>query len=158
MNVAQDTREQIRKIRTLTQAQAAIGWAVIIFLFALVGTIYLRQVGQTATTGREIRSLQEDLTRLKAENSVLERKIAEEQQLEVLQDDARDLGFEPAGADDIQYLVVPDYPVEAQGNTPEMMNEPPPPAPAPLETMREALSRYFRTQFSDFIRGEAHEQ
>jgi cell division protein FtsB len=156
--VAQDKREQLRKLRTLTQAQAAVGWAVILFLLALLGTIYLRQVGQTATIGRETRSLQAELNRLKAENSVLERNIAEAQQLDRLQIEARELGFEPATANDLEYLVVPNYPAAVQGSAQEETAEPAVPAPPPLETMRAAISRFIRTQFSDFIRGEAHEE
>ena len=155
--MAQDTREQLRKLRTLTQAQAAIGWAVVLFMLALVGTIYLRQVGQTATIGREVRSLQEELNLQKAENSVLERKIAEAQQLDRLQDEARDLGFMPAEGDDIVYLVVPDYPAESAPVLPEIVVSPTPPPP-PIETISEALQRYFRSRFTVFIRGEAYEQ
>ncbi len=156
--VTRRTREQARRLRRLSEAQAALGWGVILILIALLGTVYLRQSSHTATIGRRVQILQDDLDRLKLENADIERRIAEAQSLERLQNRALTLGFQPAHPDDVEYLVVPNYPTETA--EPMTILNPPQPTPTavPIETMSEAIWLTLSNRVNSLIRGEASEQ
>lgn len=153
--MSRKTRERSKQLTWLTEAQAAVGWGIIIILAALLGTIYLRQVSQIASVGRRVQLLQNDLSDLKRSNADLERRIAAAQSLDRLQQEAARLGFVPADPDDIEYITVPNYPVRAE---PAATATPPPtPAPPPPETMLEALWLKVRQDANHLIRGEARE-
>jgi cell division protein FtsL len=154
MSSNRSRREQLQRFSRLTEAQAALGWGIILILAALLGTIYLRQTSNIATVGRRVQFLQADLDQLKRENSLLERQIAETQSIERLQREAIQLGFIPAGPANIEYLIVPEYPVTA------LM--PPPPAPQitemdPPQSMKEAIWLAIRSGINNLVRGEAYE-
>lgn len=156
--VTRKKREWIQRVRRLTQAQAVLGWCLVLMLMALLGTLYLRQSSQTATVGRRVQELQGSLDLYKRENALLEQRIAEAQSLETLQAEAARLGFVPARPDDIVYLVVTDYPQETTAVSIETLTatpEPAPPPAAPIETIREALWRAATSQVDSLIRGEA---
>lgn len=155
--MARQTREQIKRLNALTEAQAALGWGVILVLAALLGTIYVSQASRIASVGRRVQILQNELTELKRQNNDLERDIAAAQALDRLQAEAIRLGFVEADPADIEYIIVPDYPAEEETDPLEIaptVTAVPPPA----ETVREALWLYLSNRFSDFIRGEAREQ
>jgi cell division protein FtsL len=156
--MARQTREQLKRLNALTEAQAALGWGVILVLAALLGTVYVSQASRIASVGRKVQVLQNELTDLKRQNNNLERDIAAAQALDRLQAEAIRLGFVEAAPADIEYIIVPDYPVELEETDPleilPMVTAVPPPA----ATVREALWLYLSDRFSDFIRGEAREQ
>ena len=150
---ARSARERTRRLGWLTEVQAALGWGIILVLIALLGVIYLSQASSIATVGRRVQYLQNDLDRLRRENASLERKIAEAQSLERLQQEAARLGFAPPNPETIEYLIIPDYPVA----TPSAL-----PAPAPLqpppETMEEALWLSIRQSVTGLVRGESRDR
>ncbi|HRQ41084.1 MAG TPA: hypothetical protein PLD25_24470 [Chloroflexota bacterium] len=153
--MARQTRDQLRRFRTLTEAQAVLGWAVILVLAALVGTIYVSQASRTASVGRRIQMMQAEMESLKRENAALERQIAEAQRLTRLQAEAARLGFVPAGPDDIEYIIVPNYPVtNSSGSIAAPTSTPLPPPPA---TMNDALWLALRGRINGFVQGEANE-
>ena len=160
--MSRETREQARRLSWLTEAQAAVGWGIILVLAALLGTIYLRQASQIAAVGRRVQTIQIDLEDTKRENAELERQIAEAQSLERLQQEAIRLGFTIADPEDIEYIIVPDYPVAAEIDTAATAAlsgaevAVPTPAP-PLETMNEALWLQLQNRIDSLIRGEAGE-
>jgi cell division protein FtsL len=129
-----EKRQEAKRLGILTDAQVAMGWFVILALAAWLGTIYLSQASRIAGTGRRVQILQNQLDELKRENAVLERSIAEAQSLERLQQEAIRLGFVRAAPEDIEYLVVEEYPAE-QAAVPV----PTPLPPQPVETIREAI-------------------
>ncbi len=148
-------RELARRLGLLTQAQAAAGWGVIIILGALLGAIYLNQASSIATIGRRVQREQAKLDELKRENADFERLIAEAQALERLNGEARQLGFVPSTPADIDYVVIPSYPME---DAPEAVTAPTPePPPAPPGTLWEALSLTVRDLGIGLTRGEANE-
>jgi len=150
-------REQLKRLGWLTEAQAALGWGIILILAALLGAIYLNQASRIASVGRRVQVLQNELESLKRENADLSRQIAESQSLERLQQEAIRLGFIPARPDDIEYMIVPDYPVS--NGEPALLNETPPAStPAPPETMSEAAWLAFKARIGNLIYGEASEQ
>lgn len=149
---ARQARERSRRLGWLTEAQAALGWGIILILAALLGVIYLSQASRIATVGRRVQFLQEDLDGLRRDNAVLERLIAESQSLEYLQAEAQRLGFVEADPEAIEYLIVPDYPVATPKSEPPLL--PPPPA---AETMREAIWLAVKGSVTNLVRGEARE-
>ncbi len=146
-------REESKRLGQLTEAQAALGWGIALVLVALLGTIYLRQTSQIATIGRQVQLLQIDLDNVQRENGAIERKVAEGQSLDWLQAEAARMGFVPAGADDIEYLVVLDYPKTA------VISTPPPSAPPPEypSNMTEAMLWMMQASVNNLARGEARE-
>ncbi len=149
-------RQQAKRLVWLTEAQAALGWGIIIILVALLGAIYLTQASRIAATGRRVQILQSDLTDIKRVNSTLERQIAEAQSLSLLQERARALGYVQANPNDIEYLVVPDYPTG-----PPPVATPPPeviPTPEPLLTIQEALWYAVKDYVAGLIEGESSER
>ena len=155
--MARQTRDQFKKLNKLTEAQAALGWAVVLILGTLLGTIYLTQASRTATVGRRVQILQNELIELKRENSALEQKIAEAQSLDRLQSEAIRQGFVPANPDDVEFVIVEDYPIGAGYDPFTEIVEETAVSVAP-NTIEEALLLYFTNQLNGFIRGEASEQ
>jgi hypothetical protein len=147
-------REQAKRLSWLTEAQAALGWGIILILVALLGTIYLSQASRIAAVGRRVQILQNDVETLKRNNTNLERQIAEAQSLARLREEAIRLGFVEAQPEDIEYIVIPGYPVMVGDPlatpTPVVIVEPP-------KTMSDALWWVAKASISDLIRGEASE-
>ena len=91
-------------------AQAALGWAVIVALLALLGAAYLAQANQTIVSSYHMQLLTIELKELQEQNTLLEAQIANDQSVEHSQGRAIELGFVPAGPEDIEYLLVKDFP------------------------------------------------
>jgi len=130
-------RGQIRRFLKLSEAQVALGWGIILVMGTLIGTIYLAQASRVAEVGRRVQLLQNELAGLKRDNAQMERLIAEAQTLEYLQTRAEQLGFVLADPEDIDYIVVPDYPAEVVAV--EVFEPTPMPTAEPIESLREAL-------------------
>ena len=146
-------REEMKRLGQLTEAQAALGWGIALVLIALLGTIYLRQTSQIATLGREVQLLQINLDDARRENGEMERQIAEAQSLVRLQAEAARMGFVPAGADDIDYIIVEDYPETAVSIQPIATITP---AEYPTN-MTEAMLWMIQSSVTNLARGEARE-
>lgn len=154
--MTRQSREQARRLTWLTEAQAVIGWGIILFLAALLGAIYVRQASRIATIGRRVQVKQIELVELKRQNADIEQSIAEAQSLDRLQQEAARLGFVPADPDDIEYIVVPEYPAEALEtavtiSTPEAIPEPIP------ETIGSAIWQSISQSITGLIQGEVRE-
>ena len=151
-------RDTNKRLSWLTEAQAAVGWGIILVLIAILGTVYLSQASKTAVAGRRVQIRQNDLDDLKRENASLEKSIAEAQSLDDLRAQAQAMGFIQAQPENIEYLVIPDYPAETAvppilSATPEVEELAPPP-----DTMEEALILAFQASVSSLIEGSAGEQ
>lgn len=163
MKSSRQARELARRLGKLTEAQAALGWAVILLLAAILGAIYLNQASRIATVGRRVQIEQSDLETLKRENNELELQIAEAQSLDKLQQRAVALGFRPAASDEIEYLVIPNYPAATAEPPLERLQTAVSPiatsaAPPPITTMHQALWQVLINSTQDLVRGESHEQ
>ncbi len=152
---SRQTREFVQRLGKLSEAQAALGWAIILMLVALIGAIYLNQTSEIATTGRQVQELEFDLADLRKANAELERQIAKAQTLEILQQAADSLGFESTESYEIEYLVIPEYPSETAVSVPAATPEP---LPQPAESIQEAIFLSLDAAFADLIRGESNEQ
>lgn len=84
---------------------AVLGMFVAIF----IGALYLSQASATSTLGRQLNELIEERDRIQQENEALRAEIAGYRTVERLLRRAQELGFVPAAANQIQYLVVDGY-------------------------------------------------
>ena len=152
---ARQTRELARRLGWLTEAQAALGWGLILVLAALLGVIYLTQASRIAAVGRRVQVLQNELINLKRENVELERQIAEAQSLEQLQELAVRQGYAQARPEDIAYITVLNYPaVTAEPLLTLATPEPIAVSHSP-SNMSEAIWLAVRASVGDLIRGES---
>jgi cell division protein FtsL len=143
-----ERKERRRSLVWLTEAQAALGWGALMVLAAVLGAIYLSQTSRIASVGRTVQDLQAQLDEVKRQNATLEREIAEAQSLDRLQEQASQMGFIQASADDVEYMVIEDYPVAA----PEAAEEPAP-MPLPVQSFAEALRRLLERSIGGLTRG-----
>ncbi len=149
------TRQLARRLSKLTEVQAAVGWGLILLVIALLGVIYLNQSSGIATVGRRVQDLQYDLRVLERENADLERDIALSQSISRIQKEAVRMGFVTAQPDNIEYLVVPDYPsvdliTEEQVQTSIESSS--------IESMKDGLWLVIESGLSELMRGESREQ
>lgn len=76
---------------------------------AMVSALYLDVTAQTAITGREIQNLKLEITSLNSANADLQSQLAELLSTAVMEARAFELGFRPAEAGEIHYLIVPGF-------------------------------------------------
>lgn len=93
--------------RPRNQATMLAGMGVLLAL--VLGSLYLSQVVSFAVTNREIEELIAERDRLERANEQLRVEIAAFQTVPRLLSRAQELGFEPASAADIEYLVIDGY-------------------------------------------------
>jgi len=148
---ARRNKARRRSLLWLTEAQAALGWAVLLALAAVLGSIYLHQTSGIAQVGRTVQSLQYRLNEVKRENTRLELEIAEAQSLGRLRREAERLGFVPSTPDDIDYEIIYNYPPQREST--ESLE--PQLEPISIETAFEAIIRSLTSRIGDFSRGEA---
>jgi hypothetical protein len=86
-------------------ALAALGF----FVALIIGGLYLSLSAGAATTGRQLEDLIVERNRLEQANEQLRAEIASLRSVPHLQQRARELGFELAGREDIEYLVIDGY-------------------------------------------------
>ena len=150
--------EQLRQIfrqapwRSQTQATSLV--LAVVVLVAVIGALYLAQASATAATGRRLQALEAQRQALEQQNAQLRAEIASLRSVPRLMGDAERLGYRPATAHDVEYLLVQDVPPL------------PPPTPTPPLTAEQVVPRYsetlegwlseqlasFRVQFGDFWR------
>jgi cell division protein FtsL len=152
---ARQTREIVRRLGKITEAQAAMSWGLILLVLALVGAIYLNQTIKVAAVGRHVQQLELELVDVQATNTQVKREIAEAQSLDRLHRQMQKLGFVPATAVDTEYLVILDYP-EAQ-TTQHQLSFQQENRGKPVETIREALQLVVQDRLDDLMRGESGE-
>jgi len=144
-------KERKKKLVNLTEAQAAMSWTVLLALAFLLGAIYLFQTSQIASVGRHVQEMQNQLDEAKQANVELEQKIAEAQSLERLQEEAARLGFIKATPQDVEYLVIPNFPGAVESETATE----PADTSVSAQTIGEALWMMFQSGISGLMRGES---
>lgn len=152
---ARQTRELVRRMGKLTEAQAAMSWGIILLVLALVGAIYLNQTIKVAAVGRHVQELEFELTDIQGVNTQIKREIAEAQSLDRLQDEMEQFNFVPANAFDTEYLVIPNYPVTDTTLVPSPVQQEK--NSKPVETIRDALQLVLQDHLDDLMRGESGE-
>jgi hypothetical protein len=99
-----------KRAPSLFQAQAALGWGVVVALMALLGVVYLTLGSDSIVSGYHIQQMTWELTALQRENAQLEARIAKFEDVGNLQSRAQEMGFVAAGPEQIEYLRVDNYP------------------------------------------------
>jgi len=99
-----------KRAPSLFEAQAALGWGVVVALAALVGVLYLTLGSEAVISGYNMQRMTWELKLLQQENTKLEAQIAKYQSVNALQSRAQELGFIPADPEDIEYMPVNEYP------------------------------------------------
>ncbi|MAS32736.1 MAG: hypothetical protein CL610_01940 [Anaerolineaceae bacterium] len=99
----------LRRTPWRNQRQAFALMTLGFFVAMIIGALYLSQAAAVATTGRQLEELINERTRLEQMNEQLRGEIAGLLSVPNLQQRARELGFELAGREDIEYLVIDGY-------------------------------------------------
>ena len=99
-----------------------------VLVLAMVSALYLDVTANAAIAGRGVQQLRIDITATQRNNADLETRLASLLSTRNIEVRARALGFRPAEAGEIHYLVVPGY-VQVSGV--RLENIAPPPAAAP---------------------------
>ncbi|MBN1316402.1 MAG: hypothetical protein JXA42_13080, partial [Anaerolineales bacterium] len=99
-----------KKAPSFFEAQSALGWGVLLALFALVGVAYLLQGSQAVVSGYRMQQMTSELKILQEQNTLLEAEIAAVQPVSELKNKSIYLGFVNAGFENIEYVTIHDYP------------------------------------------------
>jgi hypothetical protein len=91
------------------QRQWAGAFLLGVLALAMISALYLDVTSQTAIVGREIQTLQYDTVEIQHKNADLQTRLAILQSTSNMEKRARALGFRPAEAGEIHYIVVPGY-------------------------------------------------
>lgn len=119
-----------------------------LFLFGVVGlallaSVYLSVTARSATVGRQIQGLQNDIQRMNLEIADAQIQLAEAQASRTMQARAEKLGLLPVSAEQIVYLHVDGY------IPPTAVRLAPP--PGPLQGTRPTLSYQYSQSLIDFL-------
>lgn len=95
-------------------------WLLVIATIGVVGTIYMGQVSQAALIGARVNEKQDRLSRLTRENVQLEADIASLLAPDRIEARAKALGLHSPKVEQIKYLVIRDYPVQATAAVPSL--------------------------------------
>jgi hypothetical protein len=99
----------LRRAPWRTQRQAVALATLGFFVALIIGALYLSQSAAVATTGRQLETLIAQRNRLEQANEQLRAEIASLRSVPRLQQRAREMNFELAGREDIEYLVIDGY-------------------------------------------------
>lgn len=139
-----------------TRRQAVALATLILFVSVIVGALYVTQAASVSTTGRQVEELVAVRNNLEKTNEQIRAEIAELQSVPRLLSRAQELGFVPAPAERIEYLVVDGYnPHREQTLAPVGPEEEP--VPFYDETFTGWLQQQwdiFRQQFEGFTRSD----
>lgn len=117
-----------------TQRQAFALATLGFFVALVIGALYLSQAAAVATTGRQLEDMIADRNRLEQMNEQLRAEIASLRSVPRLQQRARELGFDLAQREDIEYLVIDGYDPRQSEDRPVTLTVETGPAPVYDET------------------------
>ncbi|RMF49798.1 MAG: hypothetical protein D6749_12315 [Chloroflexota bacterium] len=129
--------------RSPTQAVALIILIVIVAIF--IGALYLDQATVTATTGSNLLELQRTREFLQRAISDMQARIAQQRNINNLRGRAQQLGFVPAAAQDLEYIVVEGYSPIRATPTPLLV-------PTPTLVYDETFEGWVRQQWDLLLR------
>jgi len=84
--------------------------AVVLFVMAILGGLYLAVATRAGTAGRDLQALEQRQDDLIRKNDQLRAELAELRSVTRLEARARALGFSPVAPDAVEYLEVKNYP------------------------------------------------
>ncbi len=109
MNTGNWLQHTLRRTGWRPQNQAAALAALGLVLALIIGALYLSEVVDNASTGRQLEDLLSERDELERTNEQLRSEIARLRSVPRLLSRAQDLGFTVAGQSDIEYLVIEGY-------------------------------------------------
>jgi cell division protein FtsL len=143
----------MESVRNLTQAYSQAPWRkqmmfiglflLVVIFAALVAGIYLDVTARTATFGREIQVMEEEIESLKLTNADLESRLAFLNSMEEMEKRARSLGFERLNMDEALFVVVPGYVPRQHARLA--------PPPGPVKAVAAALPSVFTESLFDWF-------
>ncbi len=92
------------------QTQSVAVLAVILFVMAMLGGLYLAVASRAGNAGRDIQALQVRQEELIRSNDELRAQLAELRSVNRLADRASEMGYQAVPPDEVEYLVVKNYP------------------------------------------------
>jgi cell division protein FtsL len=125
-------RQAVRRSPLRGQRQIFLLILLALFMSVVIGALYLSNVADTSTTGRQIEALLVERDQLEQTNEQLRIEIAELRSVPRLISRAEELGFRRAARGEVEYLVVQGYrpqqgrtvaPVQDGANTPPDYDE-----------------------------------
>ena len=121
----------MESVERLTQAYSQAPWRkqlqliglflLILIFAALVAGIYLSVTARSATVGREIQVMYNQMDKMRRENEDLDTQLAQLTSNQAMEQRAKDLGFHPVDPADLVYLLVPGY---IEPGPPDMAQKP----------------------------------
>lgn len=124
-----------------TQTQAVATLSVILLVVMVLGGLYLQVAARAATAGRDLQALEAEKVELIQANDELRAELAQLRSVTRLADRARQLGYLPAAAEQIEYLRVETFPYEAALSQPPRAAPPPAPPPTTLTRLGDWLAQ-----------------
>jgi hypothetical protein len=122
-----------------------IGLFLLVVIFAaLVAGIYLDVTARTATIGREIQVMEEEIEALKLANADLESRLAFITSSEAMVQRARNLGFQRVELGETTFLLVPGYVSRQHARLA--------PPPGPVKTLAASLPSAFTESLFTWFR------
>lgn len=123
-----------------TQTQAVAAWAITLLIVAVLGGLYLAVAARAGTAGRDLQFYEARKADLIRSNDELRASLAQLRSVTRLANRARELGFQPAQPDQIDYLAVPNYPHPSATQT-AVANVTPAPPPTLSQWLVATLNR-----------------
>ncbi|MCZ7544440.1 MAG: hypothetical protein M5R40_13350 [Anaerolineae bacterium] len=99
----------LRQAPWRAQVQATALVALVLVVAIIIGALYLAQATSTATAGRDLEELNAQIKQLERDIEQLRAQIAAAQTVPNMTRRAQELGFVPAGNEQLLYLVVEGY-------------------------------------------------
>ena len=84
-------------------------FSLIVVLVALIAGVYLNVTARTATIGREIQVMEEDILELQRDNADLENQLGLLTSIRTMERRAEELGFQSINPDEVLYVSVSGY-------------------------------------------------
>lgn len=101
--------DSVQHVPLNVQRQWVILFGVVIAIVALVAGLYLDVTARAAITGREIQNLELTIASNRRANADFETEIALLMSNQMMQERARQAGFEMVERDSVDYMIVPGY-------------------------------------------------
>lgn len=117
-----------------------------LFVLIIIGALYLSQSAAASTLGRQLDDMLAERDELQQQNEQLRGEIALLQSMPRLQGRANELGFVPADAEDIRYIVIDGYDPNARVAVIAAA-----PEPTPLPEYDETFGGWLQQQWDHFL-------
>ncbi|MBI5669519.1 MAG: hypothetical protein HZC41_16065 [Chloroflexi bacterium] len=131
--------------RMQRQAVALAGLGI--FIAIIIGALYLAQSASVASLGRQLEGMIARRNQLEQTNEQLRSEIAQLRSVPRLLARAQEMGFVPAGRENIEYLVVDGY--NPNRKPVAVVTEEPPEA---LPDYEESFTGWLQQQWDSFVR------